>query len=161
MDVVNHEYCSNVNSFLQCANGFSFKRIDFNWRNCKNYHDHRYIFDGKGNVVAKLPKNYFENKGALLSLRQMISEDWVSVKFGRDVASLIHFHAWRRLMDIVNSDYCLNMSLPTEIMGLCVQQVEFNWRNNDDHRFVFKGQTGSVIVVANLPKNYFQIKELY
>lgn len=92
----------------------------------------------------------------------MLSEDWVSVKFGKDIASLIHLHVWRLLMNVVIHEYCSDLSLPKDDCGLCVKQTEFNWRaDSSDGQHIFRGPLGAVIAVAKLPKNYFSIEELY
>ena len=93
-----------------------------------------------------------------------MSRDWVSVKFGKDIASLIHFHVWKSLMDIVNHEYCWNVNM---ISGgtnelLLFKRTEFNWRymeHQPRYRFIYRDKTNEK--VAKLPKNYFTIKELY
>lgn len=93
----------------------------------------------------------------------MRSRDWVSVKFGRDVASLIHFHGWKMLMDELNRHYVSNLDISSPAHVVVVNGTLFNWRRIEElvrvYCYIFRGQTAEKC--ANLPKNYISIKELY
>jgi len=91
----------------------------------------------------------------------MFSKDWVSVKFGRDVASLIHFHGWKLLMDVVNSHYTSNLDISSPAHAVVVNGTLFNWRRMElrVHVYIFRKQNAKKC--ANLPKNYISIRELY
>lgn len=87
-----------------------------------------------------------------------MTKDWVSVKFGRDVAGIIYFYVWKSLMNAVNTHY----------RDICrfhghrvtIDSLTYQWRIFcDPCEFIFRATDTNK--VAKLPKNYYSIKELY
>lgn len=92
-------------------------------------------------------------------------KDFVTVKFGKDVAGLIHFFVWKINMNVVNVDYkrhsdCTNFEKTNYFyfkdLSMCNRRLgcdESTYKNI----FSFTKQTFGM-PVAILPKNYFTIK---
>ena len=90
------------------------------------------------------------------------AKDPVSVKFGRDVAGLIHFNVWRIWINSVNAVYRENIRERREVT---CKHVIFNWRNLQRdtaylYSYIYNVRDDQHSEVK-LSKNYFVIKELY
>ena len=90
--------------------------------------------------------------------------DWVSVKFGKDVSSIIHLRVWKLNMASVNTVFLTGVSWDDRYTGyiffndiavanryLLAADIRYGYI----YSFITRGR------VVELPKNYFTIKELY
>jgi hypothetical protein len=90
----------------------------------------------------------------------MPTKDPIVVKFGKDVAAIIHLWVWKLCIKSVNVDY--HSHVEPHLAFITSDGVMLNWRcfvPQQPYTFVYQFRTLSQ--VAKLPKNYFQIKELY
>lgn len=88
----------------------------------------------------------------------------LSVKFGRDVAGLIYLEVWRQLIRVVNKQYHENFRGETVIhrpTGFCFNYREYNVQHVCNLLITIKTKWKGDNVVSDLPRNYWQIKELY
>jgi hypothetical protein len=87
-------------------------------------------------------------------------KDPIIVKFGKDVANMIHMFVWRIYMTDVITDYHSTVS---EINGsVIVNDIKYiNWRSSNlCSRGIYRLEA-PYVRIGDLPENYFQIKELY
>jgi hypothetical protein len=85
----------------------------------------------------------------------------LTVKFGKDVAGLIWRMLWQSFMKAVNNEYHLLFTWleTSRSCYLVAKQININNRHPHANYLLVYNMRG--INVAWLPKNYWEIKELY
>jgi hypothetical protein len=83
------------------------------------------------------------------------AKDPVAVKFGKDIAGLIHLHVWKLMMNDMNSDYVKNVT--SRLSSVIINSNTYNWRTSQMFRlnvYSTVHRTDNGEPVAKLPKNY-------
>ena len=89
----------------------------------------------------------------------------VEFVFGKDIASIIHRYVWMQAIKTVNDEYLQTYIVREQATIFFIynqtHRRSYNYRRQEGslRRFIYNKNTRDR--VADLPKNYFQIKELY